>query len=101
MVSDELGDGISASESGPCAHTLRCVESKPPKKSGAWQRVESCLPTGFPPTFRSASCASESEVSDQRRASRKKSPPTRRFDGGDGEDPTAAAATEGSGRKIK
>ena len=57
------------------------VERKPPEKNGAWRRVESCLPAGFPPTCRSVLCTSESEVSDQRRASRKKSPPTRRFDG--------------------
>ena len=52
---------------------------------GEERRVDDCFPTGFPPTCRSASCASEFEVSCRRRAGRKKSP-------------AAVAADEGSGR---
>ena len=55
------------------------------KASRVWWRVESCFPTGFPPTCRSTSCTSESEVSSRRRASRKKSPAARRSDDGDKE----------------
>ena len=51
------------------AHTR--VKGKPPEKSGTWRCVESCFPAGFSPTCRLASCASESEVSDRRRAGRK------------------------------
>ena len=82
MVPDELGDGISASESGPHAHKRRRVESRPPEKSGVWRCVDGCFPAGFPPTCRLASCASESEVSSWRRAGWKKSPAVRRSDGG-------------------
>ena len=62
------------------------VESKLSKKSGAWRHVESYFPAGFPQTCRSASCASESEVSDRRRVGWKKSPAVRRSDGGDDEE---------------
>ena len=58
------------------------VENKPPEKSGAWRHMESCFPTGFPPTCRSASCASESKVSGGRRAGQKRSPAARRSDSG-------------------
>ena len=44
------------------------------------------FPAGFPPTCRSASCASEFKVFGQRRASRKKSPAVRRSDSGSGEE---------------
>ena len=54
-------------------------------------RVESCFPTGFPPTCRSASCSLEYEVSGRRRAGRKKSPATRRSDG------KAARRSDGDG----
>ena len=53
------------------AHTHWRVEGKPLEKNGAWQPVESCFPTGFPPMCRSASCISKSKVSDRRRAGRK------------------------------
>ena len=76
-------DVISAPESGSRPHTRRRVELGQPEKSGAWWRVDDCFPEGFPPTCRSASCASESEVASQRRAGRKKSLAARRSGGGD------------------
>ena len=49
------------------APMCRRVEGKLPERSGACGTV----PAGLPPTCRSASCASESEVSGRRRAGRK------------------------------
>ena len=85
MAPDEPGDGISALESGPRVHTRWRLECRPLEKSGAWRRVESCFPVGFPLICRSASCASESKVSGRRRAGRKKSSVAvvRRSDGSD------------------
>ena len=51
--------------------TCRRVDGKLSEKNGLWRRVGSCFPARFPPTCRSASCASESEVSDWRRDGRK------------------------------
>ena len=42
--------------------TSRRVRLNPPKKISTWRRMGDCLPEGFPPTSRSASCASEYEV---------------------------------------
>ena len=84
-ASNEPRDGISAPESGSRAHMSRRVELRPPEKSGElrWpRRVDDCFPAGFPPTCRSASCASESKVADRRRDGRKKSPAARRSDDG-------------------
>ena len=86
-ASDEPGDGISAPESGSQAHTRRRVELKPSEKSGVWRHMDGCFPVGFPPTCKSALCASESEVASRRRVGRKKS--------------LAAAVAEGSRRRIK
>ena len=51
-----------------------------PTRAGAWNSsrrrrwcVDDRFPAGFPPTCRSTSCASKSEVSGRRRAGRKKS----------------------------
>ena len=68
---DELEDGISASESGSCAHTCRRVKLNPREKISAWRSVGDCLPAGFPATGRSASCALESKASSWKRACRK------------------------------
>ena len=84
MVPNEPGDGTSTLEIGSHAHTHRQVELRLPEKSAAWRCVDDCFSAGFPPTCRSASCASESEVSNQRRTGRKKSPIARRSDGGGG-----------------
>ena len=54
-----------------CAHARWSVDDKLSERSGAWQCVGSCFLTGFPLTCRSASCASESKVSNRRRAGRK------------------------------
>ena len=72
------------------AHKRRRMDGKLLERSGAWRRVWSWFPTGFPPTCKSASCASKSEVSDRKRAGQKSH---RRPRG----DPKA----EGSGRRIK
>ena len=63
MAPNEPGDGISATESGSRAQTRQHVELRPLEKICAWRRVVDCFPIGFPLTCRSASCASESEVS--------------------------------------
>ena len=82
---DVLGDGILAPESGPRTHMCRRVEHRTSKKSGTWRCVDVCFPAGFPLMCRSASCASESEVSGRRRAGQKKSlAAARRSDGGGG-----------------
>ena len=73
-----------------CAHTCQRVDGKLPEKSGVWQRVGSYFPARFPLTCRSASCASEYEVSGRRRAGwknhRRQGDPTvataRRYDDG-------------------
>ena len=59
------------------------MERSPPKKNGTWQHVDGCFTVGFPPTCRLILCASESEVSNRRRAGWKKSPAVRRSDDGD------------------
>ena len=68
MAPEEPGDGIMESKSGSRAHMLRCVRLSLSEKIGAWRHVGNCLLARFPPTGRSASCASESE------GRRKKSP---------------------------
>ena len=62
------------------APTRRRVDGKLPKRSGAWRCVRDCFLAGLPPTCRSASGASESEVSGRRRAGWKVT------DGGGGEE---------------
>ena len=54
--------------------------------AGEERDVDDCFSAMFPPTCRSALCASESKVSGRRRAGRKKSPAMRRSDGGGGSD---------------
>ena len=95
---DEPGDRISAPKSGSRAHTSRRVELRSSEKSGVWRHVDDYFPTGFPLTYRSASCASKFEVSGRRRASRKKSPAGRRSDSGGG---GQRRRRRGSERKIK
>ena len=73
-------------------HRRRRVDDKLPERSGTWWRAWSWFPTGFPPMCRSASCTSESEVSDQKRAGQKSHRRRRRRG-----DPMA----EGSERRIK
>ena len=80
---DKPGDEILSPKSGPQAYIRRRVEGRPSKKSGAWRRVESYFPAGFPHTCRSTSCALKSEVSDRRRVGWKKSQTARRSDGGE------------------
>ena len=58
-------------ESEPCTHMRTHAPACGQQAAKEEQRVGSCFPTGFPPTCRSASCASESEVSGRRRAGRK------------------------------
>ena len=65
--------------------TRRRMKGRLPEKNGVWRHVESCFPTRFSPTCRSASCASESKVSSRRRVGWKKSPAARRSDGGGGD----------------
>ena len=65
---DERGDGISTPESASRAHTGCHVKLRLWEKIGAWRHVDDSVLAGFPSTSRSASCASESEVSSRRRA---------------------------------
>ena len=74
-----LGIGKWVTRPHASAHGTQAAREK--------RRVNDSFLTGFPSTCRSALCASEFEVSGQRRAGRKKSLP--------------AAATEGSRRRIK
>ena len=78
---DELGDGISSPKSGPRAYTRPNALAHGRQVAEEEWHVESCL-VGFPLTCRSASCASEYEVFDQRRAGWKNSLVARRSDGG-------------------
>ena len=39
-TADESAGGNVSSESGPCAHTRRCVEEDIGEKIGAWRRVD-------------------------------------------------------------
>ena len=71
MAPDEPVDGIAALESGPQAHKHRRMKLSPSEKIGVWRCVGDCLPAGFPLTGKSASCASEYEVTGRRRACRK------------------------------
>ena len=64
---NEPGDGISP-KSGSRTHKSQRVKLNSWEKIGTWWSVGDCLPTGFPPTIRSATCASESKVSGWRRA---------------------------------
>ena len=78
---DELGDGISSPKSGPRAYTSPNALAHGRQAAEEEWHVESCS-MGFPLTCRSASCASESEVSDRRSVGQKKSLVARRSDGG-------------------
>ena len=68
---DELGCGVSSSENDPRPHTRTHALTREPQAAEERRRVRGCFPMRLPPACRSASCASESEVSGRRRASRK------------------------------
>ena len=86
------------------AHMHWQVDGKLSEKSNAWQRVGSCFPAGFPPTCRSASCASESEVSGRKSHQRQGdliAAAVRRSDGGGFQEENKVTGRKHDHRKSK